>query len=73
MPVIILPWLHEPKCKTKYFEVASMADQRKERILWLGCRIAAVSKWIRYDYGNEKKEKVFSVMAEFDDVTGGQS
>ncbi|KAI1377316.1 hypothetical protein F4677DRAFT_52454 [Hypoxylon crocopeplum] len=30
----------------KYFEVASMEDERKERILWLGCHIA---KWLIYD------------------------
>ncbi|KAK4192456.1 EST/SMG-like protein 1 [Podospora australis] len=35
----------------KYFEMASMAEERKERILWLGCRIAAAAgaKWLRYD------------------------
>ncbi|KAI2468103.1 hypothetical protein F4781DRAFT_422842 [Annulohypoxylon bovei var. microspora] len=33
----------------KYFEVASMTDNRKERILWLGCRIARFAKWLTYD------------------------
>jgi hypothetical protein len=33
----------------KYFEVASMTDERKERILWLGCRIAREGKWLTYD------------------------
>ncbi|GAB1311607.1 Telomerase-binding EST1A [Madurella fahalii] len=34
----------------KYFEVASMTEERKERALWLGCRIAAQDgKWLRYD------------------------
>lgn len=33
----------------KYFEVASMTDDRKERILWLGCRIAKSGKWLTYD------------------------
>ncbi|KAI1137393.1 hypothetical protein F5Y05DRAFT_413950 [Hypoxylon sp. FL0543] len=33
----------------KYFEVASMTDDRKERILWLGCRIAKLAKWLTYD------------------------
>ncbi|KAI1077529.1 hypothetical protein F5B20DRAFT_583235 [Whalleya microplaca] len=33
----------------KYFEVASMTDERKERILWLGCRIAKSGKWLTYD------------------------
>jgi hypothetical protein len=51
----------------KYFEVASMAEQRKERILWLGCRIAVLyNKWISYD----KKLKTFAVAPEFDDAPG---
>ncbi|KAI0125137.1 hypothetical protein BJ170DRAFT_489516 [Xylariales sp. AK1849] len=33
----------------KYFEVASMTDERKERILWLGCRIAKHGNWLVYD------------------------
>ncbi|KAL2016108.1 hypothetical protein VTK56DRAFT_4252 [Thermocarpiscus australiensis] len=34
----------------KYFEVPSMIEDRKERTLWLGCRIAAQGgKWLRYD------------------------
>ncbi|KAI1382541.1 uncharacterized protein F4822DRAFT_150776 [Hypoxylon trugodes] len=33
----------------KYFEVASMTDDRKERILWLACRIAKLGKWLTYD------------------------
>ncbi|KAK4107100.1 hypothetical protein N656DRAFT_720760 [Canariomyces notabilis] len=34
----------------KYFEVLSMTEERKERALWLGCRIAAQDgKWLRYD------------------------
>ncbi|CAJ2503993.1 Uu.00g113870.m01.CDS01 [Anthostomella pinea] len=33
----------------KYFEVASMTDERKERILWLGCRVAEAGKWLTYD------------------------
>ncbi len=33
----------------KYFETASMIENRKERILWLGCRIAAHGKWLIYD------------------------
>src|SRR5436190_774706 len=30
----------------KYFEVASMTESRKERVLWLGCRIAEAGKWL---------------------------
>ncbi|CAJ2503087.1 Uu.00g104810.m01.CDS01 [Anthostomella pinea] len=33
----------------KYFEVASMTDERKERILWLGYRVAEAGKWLTYD------------------------
>ena len=35
----------------KYFEVASMSEERKERILYLGCRIAARGngKWLTYN------------------------
>lgn len=35
----------------KYFEVPSMIEERKERALWLGCRIAkqGEGKWLRYD------------------------
>lgn len=33
----------------KYLEVASMTDDRKERILWLACRLASLGSWIFYD------------------------
>lgn len=33
----------------KYFEMASMSEERKERILWLGYRIATHGKWLVYD------------------------
>lgn len=35
----------------KYFEIPSMTEERKERVLWLGCRIAAArdGEWLRYD------------------------
>jgi len=33
----------------KYLEVASMTDERKERILWLACRLASAGSWIYYD------------------------
>ncbi|KAK6820833.1 hypothetical protein PG987_015233 [Apiospora arundinis] len=33
----------------KYFEVASMTDERKERVLWLGISIARHGKWLLYD------------------------
>jgi hypothetical protein len=33
----------------KYFELASMIDQRKERLLWLGRRLAASGRWLTWD------------------------
>ncbi|KAK6956282.1 hypothetical protein Daesc_001557 [Daldinia eschscholtzii] len=46
----------------KYFEVASMTGDRKERILWLGCRIAKFGKWLTYDETLHQ----FGVVAEYD-------
>jgi hypothetical protein len=56
-------WIEEAKVadEDRYFEVASMAEHRKERILWLGCRIAEHRKWIEYD----AQERLFSVVAKF--------
>lgn len=33
----------------KYFELASMIDERKERILWLGRQIAKSGKWLTWN------------------------
>ncbi|TGO65625.1 hypothetical protein BOTNAR_0076g00190 [Botryotinia narcissicola] len=33
----------------KYHELASMLEQRKERILWLACRIVGAGPWITFD------------------------
>lgn len=33
----------------KYHELPSMLEQRKERILWLACRIADAGPWIKFD------------------------
>jgi len=38
----------------KYHELASMIDQRRERILWLACRIADAGPWIRFDNSRPK-------------------
>ncbi|KAK3312484.1 hypothetical protein B0H66DRAFT_525552 [Apodospora peruviana] len=46
----------------KYFEAASMSEERKERVLYLGCRIAARGKWLRYDSESHQ----FSVSAQYD-------
>ncbi|KAK3335454.1 hypothetical protein B0T19DRAFT_9206 [Cercophora scortea] len=47
----------------KYFEVASMSEERKERVLYLGCRIAARDgTWLRYDSDSHQ----FSVSPQYD-------
>ncbi|KAK7962569.1 uncharacterized protein PG986_003394 [Apiospora aurea] len=46
----------------KYFEVASMTDERKERVLWLGVSIARHGKWLLYD--DELRQ--FSVPSRFE-------
>jgi hypothetical protein len=33
----------------RYHERASMTSQRKEKILWLACRIASLGTWLIYD------------------------
>ncbi|KAH7114137.1 hypothetical protein EDB81DRAFT_873493 [Dactylonectria macrodidyma] len=38
----------------RYFELASMTDQRKERILYLGFKIAAQGKWLTFDADSKK-------------------
>ncbi|KAK8036744.1 hypothetical protein PG994_015241 [Apiospora phragmitis] len=46
----------------KYLEVASMTDERKERILWLGVSIARHDKWLLYDEESHR----FSVPSRFE-------
>jgi hypothetical protein len=38
----------------KYFEVESMTEERRERVVWLGCRIANEGKWLRFDKENRR-------------------
>lgn len=38
----------------KYFEMASMTDVRKERILWLGYKIARSGTGLTYDHGSNR-------------------
>ncbi|KAI0437566.1 hypothetical protein F4803DRAFT_538118 [Xylaria telfairii] len=38
----------------KYFEMASMTDVRKERILWLGYKIARSGRGLTYDHGSHR-------------------
>lgn len=56
-------WMAEAKVDDddRGFELASMAEQRRERILWLGCRLAEHERWILY--GGE--DHAFSVAPEF--------
>ncbi|KAI1456823.1 hypothetical protein F4805DRAFT_467842 [Annulohypoxylon moriforme] len=53
----------------KYFEVASMTDDRKERILWLGCRISKFAKWLTYDDKLHQFGVVSSYEKEIDNVS----
>ncbi|TIC95780.1 Telomerase-binding protein EST1A [Colletotrichum higginsianum] len=46
----------------KYFEVASMAQERRERCLWLGCRLASSGNWLTYD----RATREFGVPARFE-------
>jgi hypothetical protein len=47
----------------KYMELPSMVEKRKERVLFLGCRIAdRGGKWLRYDQASHR----FSAAPEFD-------
>src|SRR4051812_5965173 len=46
----------------KGLEAAHMGEERKVRVLDLGCRIARENKWLRYD----SKTRQFSVSPEFD-------
>lgn len=48
----------------KYFEVASMTDERKERILWLGHRIAALERWLTYDASVHR----FGVVSKYEEL-----
>ncbi|KAH7124396.1 hypothetical protein EDB81DRAFT_587579, partial [Dactylonectria macrodidyma] len=38
----------------KYLKLASIADQRKERILYLGYKIAAQGKWMTFGIDSKK-------------------
>ena len=44
-----LTWFLDDKQEEKRLEIASTADMRKERILWLACRIADNRSWLFYD------------------------
>ncbi|KAF6828040.1 hypothetical protein CPLU01_08748 [Colletotrichum plurivorum] len=38
----------------KYFEVASMKEERTDRCIWLGCQLARSGKWLTYDNTNRQ-------------------
>ncbi|CAG9996048.1 unnamed protein product [Clonostachys byssicola] len=44
-------WFKDSKVEEdeKQFELASMVDQRKERLLWLGRRIASTGRWLTWN------------------------
>ncbi|KAL2260023.1 hypothetical protein VTK26DRAFT_6108 [Humicola hyalothermophila] len=48
----------------KYLELASMTEERRERVVWLGCRIAEREggKWLRFD----KEARRFGVSPEYE-------
>ncbi|KAF9879594.1 Telomerase-binding protein EST1A [Colletotrichum karsti] len=46
----------------KYFEVASMEEERRVRCLWLGRRLASSNKWLTYD----EEARQFWVVAKYD-------
>ncbi|KAJ4160336.1 hypothetical protein NW754_003461 [Fusarium falciforme] len=46
----------------KYFELGSMVEERKDRILTLGCKIAASGSWLIWD----PETRQFSVPAKYD-------
>lgn len=47
----------------KMFELPSLADERRQRVLWLGRRIAHLGKWIQWDASSEE----FTVNAAYDE------
>jgi len=51
-----ISWFRDSKVEEdeKYFELASMTDQRKERLLWLGRRLATSGRWLTWD--NETRQ-----------------
>ncbi|GKT96359.1 telomerase-binding protein EST1A protein [Colletotrichum tofieldiae] len=46
----------------KYFEVASMTEERQDRCLWLGCRLASSGNWLTYD----KSTRQFGVPPQYE-------
>ena len=44
-------WFHDSQVEEdeKYFELASMMNPRKERLLWIGRRLASSNSWLTWD------------------------
>ncbi|KAL8369518.1 hypothetical protein RB595_000036 [Gaeumannomyces hyphopodioides] len=45
------------------FETPSLGDHRRERVLWLACRMAEKAKWIQYDQSTRR----FSPLPKYED------
>ncbi|KAK7219219.1 hypothetical protein V2G26_007222 [Clonostachys chloroleuca] len=67
-------WFSDSKVEEdeKQFELASMADQRKERLLWLGRRIASTGKWLTWN-DLSRKFGVADEWADLDDAASTSS
>jgi len=54
-------WFSDDKLddEERHLEVASMADVRKERIVWLACRISNNGSWISYDRESRRFSTTF--------------
>ncbi|KAI9172344.1 SMG-like protein 1 [Paramyrothecium foliicola] len=63
-------WLNNDKIDEdeKYFELASMVGDRRERILWLGRKIARCGKWLIW----KDEERKFDVVSEYDVQLDGE-
>ncbi|KAL8369532.1 hypothetical protein RB595_000049 [Gaeumannomyces hyphopodioides] len=48
----------------RMFESPSLGDYRRERVLWLACRLAEKNRWILYD----KETRRFSPLLKYEDV-----
>ncbi|GJC89518.1 telomerase-binding protein EST1A [Colletotrichum liriopes] len=51
----------------KYLELPSMTEERQDRCLWLGCRLASSGNWLTYD----KSTRQFGVPPQYEvEITG---
>ncbi|KFA80858.1 hypothetical protein S40288_11500 [Stachybotrys chartarum IBT 40288] len=49
-------WFSKDKIKEdeRFFEVASMTEERQEKILWLGRKIAEFGNWLAWNEANQQ-------------------